>query len=248
MFAFLKRSNNKSGHNKSGSRLWGRNRPRIGVTAARRGGWWMWQLKPFSLWFAGGKAVRIRPQKPRKIQELDGLLIGGGDDISVALYHKNLEPSVKVDEERDNLELTLAEQALQRNLPLLGVCRGAQMLNIAMGGTLHEDMYTIYKKAPKLRTILPKKRIHLRENSDLSHIMGAESFRVNALHSQSMNKIGPGLKRVAKDKYGIVQAIETTRKNMFCIGVQWHPEFLAFVPRQRALFRALVRATIKDKT
>lgn len=218
-----------------------RNRPCIGVTAARRGGWWMWQCNHLSIWLAGGKAVRVRPQKPKSIDQFDGLLIGGGDDISVALYHKHLEPAVKVDEERDNLELTLAKEALERNMPLLGVCRGAQMLNIAMGGTLHEDMYTIYKQAPKMRTVLPKKKIKLRENSDLVEIMGGESFRVNALHHQSMNKIGPGLKRAAVDKYGIVQAIETTRKTMFCIGVQWHPEFLIFVPRQRALFRALVK-------
>ena len=217
-------------------------RVRIGVTAARRGGWWMWQFNRFSIWLAGGKAVRIRPQKPKTIHDLDGLLIGGGDDIGVTLYDKNLEPTVRVDEERDTLELTLAKHALAHNLPLLGVCRGAQMLNIAMGGTLHQDMYTIYRNAPKLKTILPKKRIYLRENSALADIMGAESLRVNALHSQSVNKTGGGLKRVGKDKDGIVQAIETTRKNMFCIGVQWHPEFLLFVPRQRALFKALVRA------
>lgn len=213
------------------------------MTAARGGGWWMWQFNRLSIWLAGGKAVRIRPQKPKTIDEFDGLLIGGGDDISVALYHKHLEPTVKVDEERDTLELTLARQALERDMPLLGVCRGAQILNVAMGGTLHQDMYTIYKQAPKLRTVLPKKKIQLRENSRLVDIMGGESFRVNALHHQSMDKIGSGLKRAARDKYGIVQAIETTRKRMFCFGVQWHPEFLVFVPRQRALFRALVKAT-----
>ena len=120
------------------------------------------------------------------------------------------------------------------------------MLNIAMGGTLHQDMYTIYKQAPKIRTILPKKRIFLRKNARLIKLMGRESFCVNALHSQSIDKIGGGLKWVAKDKHGIIQAVEGMRKNMFCIGVQWHPEFLFFVPRQRALFKAFVRA-IKEK-
>ena len=226
--------------------LFNKNKPRIGVTTARRGGWWMWQFNHFSIWLAGGKAVRIRPHRPKTMADVDGLLVGGGDDISVALYNKHIEPTVKVDEERDHLEMTLAKDAITMNKPVLGVCRGAQMLNIALGGTLHEDMYTIYKQAPKMRTVLPKKKIRLEKTSALVGIMGRESFRVNALHHQSMAKLGVNLKTAGTDRYGIIQAIETTKRDSFCYGVQWHPEFLVFVKRQRALFRALVKATKKQ--
>ena len=227
-------------------------RPRIGVTVARRGGWWMWQCNRLSVFLAGGKAIRLRPQNKPSLQGLDGLLIGGGDDISPKLYDHSIEPAVRVDEERDTIEKTLAQEALKRHMPVMGVCRGAQMLNIVCGGTLHQDIYEVYKNAPKLRTILPRKAVKAQKSSRLATLLGRERFYVNALHHQSIDEVGAGLVATVFDKNGMIQGVEGGSKGqadgVFKIGVQWHPEFLFFNKSQRQLFKAFVEAVKQHKT
>lgn len=218
------------------------NKPVIGVTTARRGGRWMWYFNRFNIWRSGGRARRIRPQRPSHIDELDGLLVGGGDDIGVELYDMVPEPTVEVDRERDVLEMSLVTEAHERGIPVLGVCRGAQMINVAFGGNLHTDIYEVYVKAPRLKTVLPKKKIHVDPDSRLARLMGREDPTVNALHHQSIDGLGKKLKAVAHDQAGIVQGIESEDPETFLFGVQWHPEFLIFHPHQLDLFRALVEA------
>ncbi len=226
-------------------------RPKIGVTVARKGGWWMWQCNRLSIFIAGGKAVRLRPQNKPTLKGLDGLLIGGGDDISTALYDHGIQPAVRVDEERDTIEQTLATEALSKGMPVMGVCRGAQMLNIVCGGTLHQDIYQVYVNAPKLRTILPRKDVTAQKDSRLARLLGRESLKVNALHHQSIDRVGEGLKATVFDKHGMIQGIEggTTEgaDNAFKIGVQWHPEFLFFKKIQRNLFKAFVKAVVEHR-
>lgn len=217
-------------------------RPLIGVTAARRGGWWMWTFNRFNLALAGAKAVRISPDRPVGIEALDGLLVGGGDDIGVEMYHYMAEPSVAVDEDRDRLERRLVRDAHACGMPVLGVCRGAQMINVAFGGTLHTDIHEVYAEVPRMRTVLPRKRIEVRSGSRLSGLMGEPVVIVNALHHQSIDRLGNGLQAVAWDTHGIIQGIEAVRTDSFCFGVQWHPEFLVFHQSQRALFGALAGA------
>jgi len=217
-------------------------RPRIGVTTARRGGWAMWSFNRLALARAGARALRIRPDRPRDIAELDGLLVGGGDDIGVELYHYMAEPAVAVDAERDALERRLVCAAHARSMPILGVCRGAQMINIAFGGTLHSDIYDAYAAAPRLRTVLPRKRVHIAAGSRMAGLLGEAAIAVNALHHQSIDRLGTGLAAVAWDDHTIIQGIEAPHGDSFCVGVQWHPEFLVFNRRQMGLFRALTRA------
>ena len=216
--------------------------PLIGVTAARRGGWWMWTFNRLSLALAGARALRISPDRPAPIESLDGLLVGGGDDIGVSLYHYMAEPSVAVDEERDAIERRMVHEAHERSMPVLGVCRGAQMINVAFGGSLHTDIYDVYAKLPRLRTVLPRKRVRVTRDSRLARLMGDEALMVNALHHQSIDRLGEGLAAVAWDKHGIVQGIEASDPKAFCFGVQWHPEFLVFRKSHRALFKALSKA------
>ncbi|MFC3229239.1 gamma-glutamyl-gamma-aminobutyrate hydrolase family protein [Marinibaculum pumilum] len=216
-------------------------RPRIGVTGGRNRGWLLWLFTWLSLLLAGGRAVRLTPGRPIPARPVDGLVIGGGDDIGVEMYGGLPRPAVAAaDPARDILERDLIRTAVAQGIPVLGVCRGAQMLNVASGGSLHTDIYEVYGKVPRLKTVLPLKWVEIVPGSRLAGILRRRRSRVNALHHQSIAGLGKGLRVVARDRWGIVQAVEGS--DGFAVGVQWHPEFLIFDRSQRALFRALVRA------
>jgi putative glutamine amidotransferase len=153
-------------------------------------------------------------------------------------------PDVRIDPERDVLELDLLAKFLPTKLPILGICRGAQMINVACGGTLHTDIHEVYEKAPRLRTVLPRKRVTIVEESRLADILRCNPCKVNALHHQSVDRLGRGLRIVGRDEFEIVQALEGTA-DRFLIGVQWHPEMLLFSRSQQRLFSALVAAARK---
>jgi putative glutamine amidotransferase len=144
------------------------------------------------------------------------------------------------DPARDELEQSLLAGAVERRLPVLGICRGAQLMNVWFGGTLHQDIREFYVETPQLRTVLPKKVVHLEKGSHLSRLMGATECVVNALHDQAIEDLGDGLAVVGREGNGIVQAIEHPDLP-FMIGVQWHPEYIPHHRRQRALFDGLVR-------
>ena len=216
-------------------------RPLIGVTTSRRGGWRSFLMHRLALGRVGARAVRLVAGAALPGEELAGLVIGGGDDIGAEIYGGAVLPDVRIDPERDKLELKLLETALPAGLPVLGICRGSQMINVALGGSLHADIYEIYAKAPRMRTVLPKKTVHVVEGSRLHRITRCNPCRVNALHHQSVDRVGRGLRVVARDEIGIVQAVEGTGPG-FLLGVQWHPELLPLAKPQQRLFAALAEA------
>lgn len=179
--------------------------------------------------------------RPADLADVDGVVIGGGDDISPDLYNGRVVTSARLDPERDALEHALVVAAMERNIPVLGICRGAQMINVALGGNLHADAYGVYETSDRVWTILPKKRLRIEPSSRLAQIAGSDEMVVNALHSQAVDRCGEGLIVSARDIGGMVQAIERVR-DPFALGVQWHPEHLFYARRQRAIFRALVNA------
>jgi putative glutamine amidotransferase len=144
------------------------------------------------------------------------------------------------DAARDALEMDLIDRAVQRRLPVLGICRGMQLLNIYFGGTLHQSLKGLYVEDPEIRTILPRKRLLIPPDAKLARIIGKSSTRVNALHNQAIDRLGRGLRIAARDRNGIVQAIEHETLPLV-LGVQWHPEFLPQLPRQRRIFQSLIR-------
>lgn len=201
----------------------------------------MWLFNRLALWRAGARSLRLTVREPPPIDALDGIVVGGGDDIVPTLYGGEIDPAVRVDPERDALEMRLIEHALEHDLPVLGICRGAQMINVVLGGTLHQDIYEIYDQAPRMRTVLPLKRVTIRRGSRLADILRCHACRVNALHHQSIDRLGTGLQEVARDQHGIIQGIERNGFG-FLVGVQWHPEFLILDRGQQGLYRTLVRA------
>jgi len=218
-----------------------RNRPLIGITTSARSGWRIFPAIAASVLLAGGRAVWWRVGRPADIRDVDGLIVGGGDDISADLYGGRLFPEARVDPERDALERRLVRDARDHRRPVLGICRGAQMMNVALGGSLHQDIYEVYADARRHWTVLPRKTVQVVAETHLARISGPEQLRVNALHTQSVAELGSGLRIAACEPSGVVQAVECTGE-VFYLGVQWHPEHLIYARRQRRIFRALVEA------
>ncbi|WP_373355701.1 gamma-glutamyl-gamma-aminobutyrate hydrolase family protein [Pseudoroseicyclus sp. CXY001] len=211
------------------------------MTTSARSGWRIFPLVALNILVTGGRAVRWGAGRPADLKDVDGVIIGGGDDISADVYAGEVVTSARIDPERDALERALIAGAAARGMPLLGICRGAQMLNVATGGTLDRDAYRTYTRSKRVYTILPRKTVRICEGSRLERIAGAAPMRVNALHSQAVDRLGEGLRVAARDLGGMVQGVERVA-DPFALGVQWHPEHLWYARRQRAIFRALVTA------
>jgi putative glutamine amidotransferase len=216
-------------------------RPLIGVTTSARSGWRIFPLMAFAIWLAGGRAERWVAGRPADVARADGIVIGGGDDISPHLYGSRVVASARLDPARDAMELSLVREAFAEGKPVLGICRGAQMINVALGGTLDQDAYGTFTESDRLWTVLPRKAVQVVAGTRLAAIAGEHEMRVNALHSQAVHALGRGLRVAARDVGGMVQAVERV-EDPFALGVQWHPEHLPYARRQRALFRALVAA------
>lgn len=216
-------------------------KPRIGVTVSTRSGWRVFPFMALNLWLAGGTAIRWDSGRQADMTAVEGLIVGGGDDISPDLYKGELVATARLDPARDALERRLVLEAFAAGKPVLGICRGAQMINIAQGGNLHQRAYDHYTDSRYLRTILPRKIVTVEHGTTLAELAGTEPMRVNALHTQAVDRLAPGLRIAARDSGGMVQAVERIAPP-FGIGVQWHPEYLIYARRQRALFRALVQA------
>lgn len=216
-------------------------RPCIGVTTSRRTGWRVFPVIALNIWLAGGRATRWNSGRDADMSAVDGLVVGGGDDISPMLYAGEMVAEARLDPDRDALEQRLVRQALDLGKPVLGICRGAQMLNVALGGNLHQRAYDHYADSRYYRTILPRKDVTVLDGTGLAALAGTAPMRVNALHSQAVDRLGTGLRVAARDDGGMIQAVERSTPP-FALGVQWHPEYLVYARRQRALFRALVDA------
>ncbi|MCB1844730.1 MAG: type 1 glutamine amidotransferase [Halioglobus sp.] len=217
------------------------NRPRIGITGPRRGAVGPRVCIHLGVWLAGGRARHLRPGDSVDTAALDAVIVSGGHDVEPALYKSEAEVPGNYDPERDRFETAIIDSALQDNTPLLGICRGAQLLNVRMGGSLFQDLRKRRLKTSKRRFIFPLKTLCVVEGSALAGILGSGDIRINSLHNQSIDEVGGGLQVSGRDLDSIVQAVEQADRP-FLHGVQWHPEFLIYSARQRALFRSLVAA------
>ncbi|MDN3556496.1 gamma-glutamyl-gamma-aminobutyrate hydrolase family protein [Halomonas maura] len=215
-------------------------RPLIGITTSDRKSRIAWWFDWFAVWRHGGRPLRLSPSRPRP-PALDGLIIGGGDDIEAHHYGGEMQLDVRIDPERDRLELELLERFIPARRPVLGICRGAQLINVHLGGTLDPDIYTTHEGLKRRRTVLPRKTVDIVGASQLNRILRVTWCRINSLHHQAVKETGQGIEIVARDRDGLVQGIES-RDHDFLIGVQWHPEWLIFNRPQQRLIRALVDA------
>lgn len=216
-------------------------RPVIGVTGPDRGGDRAWYFTRYAISGAGGKPVRLTPKHSHLHELLNGIVIGGGDDIYPTLYESEALPNSRYDKVRDMFELMYIEKALQQNIPVLAICRGEQLLNTYLGGNLHQDLRPLRRHTGNRLTVLPLKTLLVEPDSRLERLLGTTRCRINSLHTQAIDQLGSGLRVVGRDLDNIVQAVEDPARE-FLIGVQWHPEYLFYIPRQRHLFHALVQS------
>ena len=151
-------------------------RPLIAVTTSARTGWRVYPLINLNLWITGGRGLRWGVGRIVDLEHVDGLIIGGGDDIGPEMYGGKLGISAKLDPERDELERCLAEAALERNIPVLGICRGSPMLNGALEGPLDQDAWTTYGADRKITTIRPERGVCVESDTHLSLIRNDARF------------------------------------------------------------------------
>jgi putative glutamine amidotransferase len=226
-------------------------RPLIGVSSYARGG----KRESFSLPTAYVEAVRdaggipvILPpgeaEPSRLLEHVDGLVLSGGGDVSPARYSgRHHETVYGVCDERDHFEMELAAAALERpETPILAICRGMQVLNVVLGGTLHVHIAELGDRmlAHRDPAFAPTRHpASLKPDSRLAAIFGATEVEVCSFHHQAIHELGARLRPVGWAADGVVEAVEH-ETHPFCIGVQWHPEMQRDDPVQRRLFRAFV--------
>ncbi|WP_206808587.1 gamma-glutamyl-gamma-aminobutyrate hydrolase family protein [Paradesulfitobacterium ferrireducens] len=202
---------------------------------------------------AGGLPVLLPPvESETEAQEvldlLDGLILTGGGDISP--YYLGEDPLRGIGDcqpERDLGELILSKAALKRELPLLGICRGIQVLAVAAGGKIYQDISSQHpgamlhsQKAPRQ---YPWHEVEVKEDSLLRRILGEKRIAVNSFHHQAVSVIPEGFVLNALAPDGVIEGIEKAGAK-FCIGVQWHPESMSGEEHSRALFKGLIEACI----
>jgi putative glutamine amidotransferase len=190
---------------------------------------------------AGVEPALIAPGGPRSIEGLDGLLISGGSDVDPAMYGEARRPEVTdVDSERDRMEAELIRQALAADLPLFGICRGMQLMNVACGGTLIQHLPTAVTH--RVQQVANAHAIVAAAGTKLASIIGTDRKLVNSRHHQAVDRLGRGLVESAIAPDGVLEGLEHPDKR-FAIAVQWHPEDrLAVGEHDRALFAAFASA------
>ena len=187
------------------------------------------------------------------LQRLDGVLFSGGGDIDPIYYGVEPHPKVgEVDPDRDRVELHLLHKVVQEAIPFLGICRGLQLVNVGLGGTLYADIgdqlpgahnHDFYPGWPRDHLA---HAVQVAQGSRLAGILSLKLAEVNSLHHQAVCQLAPGLLPTAYSPDGLVEAVELP-DHPFGLAVQWHPEWLTAHAPMQALFRAFVAAAKMDR-
>lgn len=188
-----------------------------------------------SILAAGGIPVLIPIQAspqlaPDYISMVEGLLVPGGEDVTPFLYGQ--DPCAKVTisyQDKDQFEIALIKEAIKQNKPIFGICRGQQIINVALGGTLIQDIPSclpdaVCHKQDGVAKTEPIHRVYLEKDEYLEVLFGHREIDANSLHHQSIDRLADGLKVAARTADGIIEGIESEDGRIF--GVQWHPELL----------------------
>jgi putative glutamine amidotransferase len=222
-------------------------RPRIGITSCSKNADYIESVRR-----AGGEPVlldwSVLPSGADALASVDGVLMTGGPDVDPSAYGEPRDSTVVsvAPAARDRFELDLAREALKRDAPVLAICRGLQVLNVAAGGSLVQDIpsqvpaaLTHDIKDPKNAIAHP---VQIAPGSRVAELLAATEARVNSRHHQAVNRPGEGLRVTATSPDGVVEALEKPDAR-FCVAVEWHPENFVETGEFLPLFEGLVRAS-----
>ncbi len=206
---------------------------------------------------AGGIPVVLAPRElalviDETLEHLDGVLLTGGKDVDPRFYGEPVwNETVQLEPERDALELPLVRAAFERDLPLLAICRGCQVLNVALGGSLWQDLPSQRPEALPHFQHAPRDSVThgvlVSPESRLAAVLeqaGREPLPANTFHHQAVREVAPPLVVSARSEDGVIEAIEAPERR-FLLGVQWHPEELLARAAHRRLFEAFVAAAAR---
>jgi putative glutamine amidotransferase len=222
-------------------------KPKIVVTGSTRGSRSAWLVSLTLFRIYGVEASFFHPGKWDKNTPMDGLLITGGIDIDPRSFGKKEHHTVvKTDPKRDAMELFLLERAIQEEIPVMGICRGMQLINLFFGGTLHPHIPEMDLKFEHPHTTLPKNLLTIEPGSRLHSILKTDTLKANALHHQTIDQVADTLRVCAKDRNNLIQAIES-KKEHFILGLQWHPEFMPYHWSSHRIFEAFTQEAKKRK-
>ncbi|MDO6692694.1 gamma-glutamyl-gamma-aminobutyrate hydrolase family protein [Aliiglaciecola sp. 3_MG-2023] len=242
------------------------NKPKIAVTGPNRSGLTAWLFTALNVRLAGGVPIRVTPDDFSGQIDFDGIIIGGGSDIHPDNYIKQALPKVErslwlkikealvypmellsrfstseYDKARDSMEQEFIDYAMEQDKPILGICRGHQLLNAELGGSMYQSTLPLLQEKMRIRSPFPRKKvIYTKDNTLINDIVGDDPIRVNAIHSQAIAQPAESLEVTAKEKAGINQVIESKNSDNV-LGVQWHPEYLFYMKTHRSIFQWLVQ-------
>lgn len=217
-----------------------------------------WMLNEYfeGIFEAGGVPVMLpvitdQMMIQQLVEQLDGFLFTGGDDVDPSIYHKELTYSQKTYLVKDEMEKAFIEDIIKADKPYFGICRGLQILNASLGGTLYQDLQ---KEATDKNLVIhsqttdrstPIHKVQIEEESKLYSILKEREYEVNSLHHQAAEVPAKGLSVVAMSEDGLIEALEMKGKR-FVIGVQWHPELRFKVEEgSKRLFEEFIMACTK---
>lgn len=202
-------------------------RPRIGITASRSA--FMERYVSY-VESAGGEARVLRPGDSVDLEQLDGLLLSGGVDVHPRHYGREVEAELSLDEERDAFEIPLGRAALDAGLPVLGICRGFQLINVLAGGSLVQH-FEGHRVADRSDAPSGQHDVRVAPDSRLARLLGAGDVAVNSRHHQGLTEaeLAPGLRATALAPDGYVEGLEPAEPSdeRWMLAVQWHPERVA---------------------
>ncbi|MGO3693915.1 gamma-glutamyl-gamma-aminobutyrate hydrolase family protein [Marinobacter sp.] len=194
----------------------------------------------------GAHTYYIRPGARVDVSLLDGLVLSGGTHVHPERYGQEPQVSARYDRARDTTDQLLLEQAEAVGIPVLGICRGAQFINIFHGGSLCQNVTPLRVNTRHRPLLLPMQTVRLVATSRLGQLMGTPVIGANRIHSQAIKQLGKHLKVVAVDNDLFVQAIESTQ-GQWLMGLQWHPEYLLYHGGHRRIFGQFLQAALSFK-
>lgn len=245
----------------------------IAVTGPNKSGTTAWLFTALNVYMAGGRPIRVTPDTFDGAIDFDGIIIGGGSDIHPENFEEEKAPKIErprtvkikelilypmelisrlssgssYDKQRDEMEKQFIDYALENDKPILGICRGHQLINASLGGTMFRSTMPLLPDNVRIRSPFPRKKVvYTKDDSLISKIAGDDPLKVNAIHSQAVAEPAESLEVTAKEKAGINQVIES-KKNEKVLGVQWHPEYLFYMRAHRSIFKWLIEKAQNEK-